>query len=192
MAQLEIVHYGNPILRKKGKLVVSSDPDLPKLAADMIETMHAAEGIGLAAQQVGLALQFCVVDLRGGDWTFDFELNGAVNPPLDLIMPLIVVNPVVTPRPEPVTTASEGCLSFPDLHGDIDRPDVIEVRFNDLEGHDNLLTCNGMLSRCIQHEVDHLNGVLFIDRMRPGSLAEIDLAVKRLKKQTRRNLRKSN
>ena len=192
MAQLEIVHYGNPILRKKGKLVVSSDPDLPKLAADMIETMHAAEGIGLAAQQVGLALQFCVVDLRGGDWTFDFELNGAVNPPLDLIMPLIVVNPVVTPRPEPVTTASEGCLSFPDLHGDIDRPDVIEVRFNDLEGHDNLLTCNGMLSRCIQHEVDHLNGVLFIDRMRPGSLAEIDLAVKGLKKQTRRNLRKSN
>ncbi|MEZ5276733.1 MAG: peptide deformylase [Opitutaceae bacterium] len=192
MAQLEIVHYGNPILRKKGEPVVSFDQALSKLGADMVETMHSAEGIGLAAQQVGLALQFCVVDLRGGDWTFDFELNGSVNPPLDLIMPLYVANPMVTARTEPVTTASEGCLSFPEIHGDIDRPDFIEVRYKDLEGRDNLLTCNGMLSRCIQHEVDHLNGVLFIDRMHRSSLAEIDQAVKRLKKQTRKNLRKAN
>lgn len=188
MALLEILTYGHPILRKAGEPVETFDERLKALAWDMIETMHAAEGIGLAAQQVGLALQFCVVDLRGGDWTFDYELNGAANPPLELIMPLVLANPVVTAVPEPVTTASEGCLSFPEIHGEIDRPERIHVRFRDLDGGTQLMTCNGLFSRCIQHEVDHLNGVLFIDRMHRSSLTEIDRDLKRLKKQTRKQL----
>ncbi len=190
MAALQIVNYGHPTLRKKGKPVTKFDPVLRKLASDMVETMQAAEGIGLAAQQVNLVLQFCVVDLRDGDWTSEFELNGT-RPPLDLIMPMVLVNPVVQPVPDPIATASEGCLSFPDLHGDIDRPEQITVRFKDLDGHDNTLTCNGIFSRCVQHEVDHLNGILFIDRMHRDSLAAIDRDLKQLKKQTRRNLKKN-
>lgn len=189
MAELEIVHYGNPILRKKGKPVEKFNGDLKRLAKDMIEAMRVAEGIGLAAQQVDLALQFCVIDLRGGDWEFDYRLNGS-SLPLDLIMPLVLINPEVTAIPDPVTTSSEGCLSFPEIHGDIDRPDQIEVRFKDLDGHDNQLTCNGLFSRCVQHEVDHLNGILFIDRMRKSSLLEIDQDLKQLKKMTRKRMRK--
>jgi len=190
MAELEIVYYGNPILRKKGKPIEQIDDRLRRLARDMIETMSAAEGIGLAAQQIGQALQLCVIDLRGGDWEFDYQLNGG-SPPLDLIMPLVLVNPEITATPEPVTTATEGCLSFPELQGDIDRPDRIEVRFKDLDGHNNRLTCDGLLSRCAQHEVDHLNGVLFIDRMRKGSLLEIEGELKQLRRATRKRLKKS-
>lgn len=189
MAALEIVHYGNPILRKKGKPIAQFNDDLKRLGKDMIEAMQAAEGIGLAAQQVDLALRLCVVDLREGDWEFDYRLNGGVYP-LDLIMPLVLINPEVTAIPDPVTTTSEGCLSFPEIHGDIDRPDRIDVRFKDLDGHDNHLSCNGLLSRCVQHEVDHLNGVLFIDRMRKSSLLEIEQDLKQLKKATRKRLKR--
>ncbi len=189
MAELEIVHYGNPILRKKGKTVEQFDDDLKRLAKGMIEAMHVAEGIGLAAQQVDLALQLCVVDLREGDREFDYQLNGS-RLPLDLIMPLVLINPVVTARLDPLTTYSEGCLSFPEIHGDIDRPDRIEVRYKDLDGHDNQLTCNGLFSRCVQHEVDHLNGILFIDRMRKSSLLEIEQDLKQLKKMTRKRMKK--
>ena len=191
MAELEIVHYGNPILRKKGKAIEHFDHDLKRLAKDMIETMQAAEGIGLAAQQVGLVLQFCVIDLRGSECEFDYQLNGGVFP-LDLIMPLVLINPEVAATADLVTTYSEGCLSFPEIHGDIDRRDRIEVRFKDLDGHDNLLACNGLFSRCVQHEVDHLNGVLFIDRMQRSSLLEIGQELKQLKKMTRKRLRKKN
>ncbi len=191
MAELEIVHYGNPILRKKGKAIEHFDNDLKRLAKDMIETMQAAEGIGLAAQQVGLVLQFCVIDLRGSECEYDYQLNGGVFP-LDLIMPLVLINPEVTATADLVTTYSEGCLSFPEIHGDIDRPDRIEVRFKDIDGHDNLLTCNGLFSRCVQHEVDHLDGVLFIDRMQKSSLLEIGQELKQLKKMTRKRLRKKN
>jgi peptide deformylase len=191
MPVLPIVTYGHPTLRKKGEIVSNFTPALKKLADDMVETMRLAEGIGLAAQQVDLAVQFCVIDLRGGDWTFNWELNGT-RPPLELIMPMVLVNPVVTPEPQPITTVSEGCLSFPDLNGDVDRPDRIEVRFQDLDGHDNTLICDGMFSRCIQHEVDHLNGILYIDRMQRDSLAAIDRELKQLKKRTRRELKKRN
>jgi peptide deformylase len=189
MAELEIVHYGNPILRKKGKPIEQFDRDLKRLAKGMIEVMHLAEGIGLAAQQVDLALRLCVVDLRAGERDFDYQLN-ASRLPLDLIMPLVLINPEVTAIPNPVTTASEGCLSFPEIQGEIDRPDRIEVRFKDLDGHDNQLTCNGLFSRCVQHEVDHLNGILFIDRMRKSSLLEIEQDLKQLKKTTRKRMKR--
>ena len=107
-------------------------------------------------------------------------------------MPLVLINPEVTATADLVTTYSEGCLSFPEIHGDIDRRDRIEVRFKDIDGHDNLLTCNGLFSRCVQHEVDHLDGVLFIDRMEKSSLLEIGQELKQLKKMTRKRLRKKN
>ncbi len=187
---LPIVHYNHPILRKKGAKVTAFNAHLRHLAAAMIETMHAAEGIGLAAQQIGEALQLCVVDLSGVEAKFKWTYDGT-HLPLDLFMPLVLVNPEVTPVLAPTDISEEGCLSFPKIRGDVVRPETITVTFQDTAGHDHTLHCNGLLSRCVQHEVDHLNGVLFIDRMTKPSLNDIDLQVKALKKRTRKLAEKS-
>ena len=182
---LPIVHYNDPVLRKKGAKVTGFDASLARLAADMVATMHEAEGIGLAAQQVGHALQLCVVDLRGADARFTWELDGA-KPPLELIMPMTLANPVITPVPStPETRYEEGCLSFPGIRGDVLRPDAIRVAFQDERGVSHQLACDGLFARCIQHEADHLNGVLFIERMEKKVRAGIDDAVKALAKETK-------
>ena len=181
---LPIVQFNAPVLRQKGAKVAVFDAALSRLAAEMIETMHAAEGIGLAAQQVGQAVRLAVVDLRPAEPDFDWEFDGA-KPPLELFMPLILVNPEVTPVPEPASILEEGCLSFPRVRGDVARPDEIGVAFRDAAGLPHTLRCNGLLARCVQHEVDHLNGILFIDRMEKDSLAEIQADLKALKKRTR-------
>jgi peptide deformylase len=181
---LTIVHYNRPVLRKKGAKIAVFDAALRKLADAMIETMHAAQGIGLAAQQVDHAIQLCVVDLREAKMDFTWALDGA-RQPLDLFMPLAIVNPELTFLPSPETSYEEGCLSFPDIRGDIDRPDLILLKFQDIHGTPHQLTCDGLLSRCIQHEVDHLNGVLFIDRMLKKVRAPLERAIKQLAKETR-------
>lgn len=181
---LPIVHFNSPVLRKKGVRVTTFDATLARLASDMIETMHAAHGIGLAAQQIGQAIQLCVVDLRETEADFAWEYDGA-RPPLELFMPLVLVNPDLAIVPEPTTSYEEGCLSFPEIRGDVVRPDEITVKFQDLSGVPHTLRCNGLFARCIQHEADHLNGILFIDRMAKDVLAVIDPELKALKKQTR-------
>jgi peptide deformylase len=179
-----IVHYGDPVLKKKGKPVTDFDKKLAKLANEMVETMHEAEGIGLAAQQIGLALQLCVIDLRVVEPDFSYKLDGG-SPPLDLIMPMVLVNPEVEVRPKPVDKLEEGCLSFPEIRGDVVRPETIRVSFQDVHGQPHEMICNGLLARCIQHEVDHLNGILFIERMTKATLAKLDPALKELKKASR-------
>ena len=181
---LNIVHYNEPILRTKGAAVESFDGELATLADNMIETMHAAAGIGLAAQQIRLARQFCVIDLSKTDREFDWELDGA-SPPLDLIMPMTLANPRVKVLPSEDTVYEEGCLSFPGITGDVVRPDAVEVTFHDAAGSPHTLRCNGLFSRCVQHEVDHLNGVLYIDRMKKKVRQSIDVEIKDLAKQTR-------
>ena len=183
---LTIVHYNDPILHRKGEGVVSFDAALAAFAADMIVAMHGAgNGIGLAAQQVGRARQVCVVDLRSREPNFTWRLDSA-KPPLDLIMPMVLVNPVVSvARGTPEALVEEGCLSFPEIRGDVSRPETITVRFQDERGVPHEMTCDGLLARCIQHEVDHLNGVLFIDRMDKKARAAVDEAVKALAKKTR-------
>ncbi|HEY8995422.1 MAG TPA: peptide deformylase [Lacunisphaera sp.] len=186
---LPIVHFNSPILRKKGVKVSAFDAALAKLAADMIDTMHKAEGIGLAAQQIGQAVQLCVLDLRETQSEFDWEYDG-IRPPLDLFMPLVVANPEVTIVPEPTTSYEEGCLSFPGIRGDVVRPDEITVKFQDVTGVSHTLHCNGLLARCVLHEYDHLQGILFIERMAKDVLAAIDPELKALKKQTREAAKK--
>jgi peptide deformylase len=181
---LPIVHYNDSVLRKKGVKVATFDATLGKLAADMIDTMHDAHGIGLAAQQIGLALQLCVVDLREFDGDFNWELDGS-RPPLELIMPLVLANPEVKKLPSDETVYEEGCLSFPKIRGDVIRPDAISVKFQDANGTPHTLVCDGMFSRCIQHENDHLQGVLFIDRMEKKVRGKIDKAVKDLASATK-------
>jgi len=180
-----IVHFNEPVLRAKGEKVNSFDATLSRLASEMLEAMHAAGGIGLAAQQIGRALQLCVVDLRESDAEFSWELDGA-RPPLELFMPLVIVNPHITVvAGTRATTYEEGCLSFPQIRGDVVRPEAITVKFQDDHGVPHVLKCDGLLSRCIQHEVDHLNGVLFIDRMDKKTRSAIDEAVKALAKETK-------
>jgi len=182
---LPIVRYNDPILRKKGAPVKVFDAALAALADEMIATMHEANGIGLAAQQIGRAIQLCVVDLREAEVDFRWEIDGA-RPPLELIMPLVIANPVVTvARGTKEAPSEEGCLSFPQIRGDVVRPDAIAVKFQDERGIPHQLECNGLFSRCIQHEVDHLNGVLFIDRMEKKVRAGLDEAVRALSKETR-------
>lgn len=181
---LKIVHYNDPVLRKKGAKVTVFDDALADFADDMVAAMHKAEGIGLAAQQVGRAIQLCVIDLSAAKRDFTWELDGKKSP-LDLWMPTALVNPVVTVLPGPETSYEEGCLSFPDIRGDVIRPDAIRVEFQDLEGGKHLLVCNGLLGRCIQHEADHLNGVLFIDRMEKKVRASLDPEIKELAKLTK-------
>jgi peptide deformylase len=182
---LRIVHYDDSILRKKGEKIVSFDPALAKLASEMIAAMHEVGGIGLAAQQVGVARQLCVMDLRQSDDGFDWELDGR-RPPRELFMPIVLANPKVTPAPgTPDSIHEEGCLSFPGIRGDVTRPEEITVRYQDEYGVPHVLVCNGLLARCVQHEVDHLQGKLFIDRMEKKARAVIEPDIKALARQTK-------
>jgi peptide deformylase len=182
---LQIVHYNNPVLRRKGDKITVFDEALARLAKEMQVTMHAAGGIGLAAQQIGRAIQLCVVDLRAAEIDFTWELDGA-KPPLELFMPMAMVNPEITvAHGTDEYLYEEGCLSFPKIRGDVPRPDVIAVKFQDEHGVPHLLRCDGLLARCIQHEADHLNGVLFIDRMEKPVRTKLDPAIKALAKATR-------
>jgi peptide deformylase len=169
---LDIVKYGNPVLRKKGARIEQATPELRQLIADMFETMAARHGIGLAAQQVGEALQLTVLDIRGvTDRPSTLELDGK---PADAnsIMPLVLINPQLKPVAEPVT-GSEGCLSFPEIYADISRPESIEVAAVDAEFKPVRFRCGGLLARAIQHEHDHLHGILFIDRMSADKRREL-------------------
>lgn len=184
---LEIVQYGDPVLREKGAPVTRFDASLRRLFEAMVASMREAEGIGLAAQQIGRAMQFCVVDLQGMDPDFDYTLDGA-KPPLELFMPMGICNPEIEILPSEKTVYEEGCLSFPNIRGEVERPDAIRCRFQDIDGAPHVIECDGLLARCIQHEVDHLNGALYIDRMKKRVLKKIQPAVDQLKARTERRL----
>jgi len=162
---LEIVKYGHPVLRQKGARIEKITPEIEALAAAMFETTHANKGIGLAAQQIGQPLQLTVLDLRGvTDRPSTLKLDGRESD-IAAIMPLVLINPEIKPAGEPAT-APEGCLSFPEIYGDIERPSMAEVRATNEKGQAIQFSCGGLLARVIQHENDHLNGILFIDRMK--------------------------
>jgi peptide deformylase len=170
--KLEVVHYGDPVLRQKGARIEKITPEIGAIAAAMLETMRANKGIGLAAQQIGRALQLTVVDLRGvTDRPSTLKLDGK-EADVAGIMPLVLINPEVKPAGEPVS-APEGCLSFPEIYGDVERSSGAEVRATNEKGQAVQFSCGGLLARVIQHEFDHLNGILFIDRMKRDIKDEI-------------------
>ena len=162
---LPIVKFGHPALRQKGARIESITPEIKQLIADMFETMEANHGVGLAAQQVGRALQLTVIDVRAvaKDRPSTLELKGKPAE-VDQIMPLVLINPEVTPVNEPVT-GGEGCLSFPEIYAEISRPESVDVKALNEKGKPLEFRAGGLLARAIQHETDHLNGILFIDRM---------------------------
>ena len=184
---LRVTQYGEPILRKVGEPVSNFDESLAELANDMVDTMYDEEGIGLAAQQVDRALQLCVLDVRppeGVEVPFQYSFDGK-QPPLDLIMPMAIANPKVTIIDETEDVYEEGCLSFPGVNGKVDRPIGVRCEFQDTEGNPHVLEADGLLGRCILHEVDHLNGKLFIDLMHKRDLKKNEAKIKKLKRGSR-------
>ena len=186
--KLSILQYGDPILRAKGKRVDKIDNRIRELAQNMIETMHAANGVGLAAQQVGESLQLTVLDVsQVEDRPSTMKLNGKDIDPKNA-MPLVLINPEIELRSE-TEVGIEGCLSFPEITGDIERAKFAVVRAENLEGETIEIETSGLLARAIQHELDHLNGILFIDRMSSAAKASLSSRLKRLQKETRRGVK---
>jgi len=186
---LDIVKYGNPVLRKKGARIEKITPEIKALIADMFETMHAARGVGLAAQQVGRALQLTVLDVRGiTDRPSSLECDGQTAD-IEAFMPLVLINPEVKSSGEQVA-GPEGCLSFPEIFAEIIRPSMTQVRALNEKGEPIEFRCGGLLSRAIQHEVDHLNGILFIDRMGREDKEELKPQLEELQAETKAALKK--
>jgi peptide deformylase len=182
--RLPIRKYGDSILRAKGKPIEAVDDDIRALAENMLETMHAANGIGLAAQQVGRALQLTVLDVSPvEDRPSTLTLNGTSIAELAEAMPLILLNPTLRLGAN-TDLASEGCLSFPEINADIERAISVELEAETLEGEKVRIEASGLLARALQHEVDHLNGILFIDRMSSASKVSHSSRLKRLQKET--------
>jgi peptide deformylase len=188
---LPIVKFGHPALRQKGARIDKITPAIRQLIADMFETMYDAAGIGIAAQQVAHELQVTVLDVRGvKDRPSTLEIDGK---PADVaaFMPLVLINPEVKPFGEPVT-GPEGCLSFPDIYEDITRKAFVEVTAQDAEGLEIRFKAGGLLARAIQHETDHLNGILFIDRMPTKAKQAIKPELDELQAATKAALKKNS
>ena len=165
---LPIVHYPDPVLRVKGKPVTKVTDEIRELAANMLETMREARGVGLAAQQVGVPVQLAVVDVSHDEECVTYcRVNGA-DRKLSDICPLVFINPKLEFGKEK-DSSEEGCLSFPDLRENIKRPEKVQATLTTLDGETLVVETDGLFSRAIQHETDHLNGVLFIDRMSAGA-----------------------
>jgi len=182
---LPILQYGDPILRIKGKPIEDIDAGVRELAANMLETMHAVNGVGLAAQQIGEPLQLTVLDISAvEDRPSTLKLEGSEVDPKSS-MPLVLINPKIELHGE-IEMGVEGCLSFPEITGEIERAESVIVRAQNLEGEVVQFEAGGFLARAIQHEHDHLNGILFIDRMRSAAKAALSSRLKRLQKESRR------
>jgi peptide deformylase len=146
---LPILYVPDPRLRAKAKPVEPNDPRIPALAEKMLATMYKAPGIGLAGPQVGEMSRIVVVDVR----------------PDDKPDPLVLINPEIVAASKDTSTREEGCLSLPNQFADVTRPAVVKVRWTDLAGAKREVEADGLLSACLQHEIDHLNGVLFVDHI---------------------------
>lgn len=171
---LEIVQYGHPALRAKGSRIEKIDASIRQLAEDMLDTMDEANGVGLAAQQVGLPIQICVIDVAEvKDRKSSLRINDQSVEIADH-MPLILINPEIETFGK-ICTRVEGCLSFPGIQGDIARPYSVRIKARSLDDAPIEFEADGLLGRAVQHEHDHLQGILFIDRMDAGQRRELDL-----------------
>ena len=181
---LAIVKYGDPTLRRKGTAITEITPEVRQLIYDMFETMYDAAGVGLAAQQVGQALQLTVIDVREvKDRPSTMEIDGQPVTVADH-MPMVLINPVIRPFGDPAS-GPEGCLSFPEIYADITRPEKVEVEALDAEGRKIHFVAGGLLARAVQHETDHLNGILFIDRMSSATKAGLKRDLEALQADTK-------
>ena len=165
MSVKKIIAIPDPILRQISEPVKSVDKEIKKLSEDMLETMYEAPGIGLAAVQVGVLKRVIVIDLSKKD---------------EKKNPLFIINPELTFKSDDLVSYEEGCLSIPSQFAEVKRPKKCNIKYLDIKGNEKEIKAEGLLSTCIQHEIDHLNGILFIDHL---SKLKKDLILKKTKKQ---------
>ena len=159
MSRREIVEVGHPVLRERAREVSAEElrsEEVQRLIDDMVETMRAADGAGLAATQVAETLRIAVVEVRPGNPRYPYK------PPVPLT---VVVNPVIEPLDDEVERINEGCLSVPNLRGEVPRHMSIRLRYTDRDGEEHEEVRRGLTAGTFQHELDHLDGVLFLDRV---------------------------
>ena len=164
---MKIVKLGHPALRAKAEPVDRVDDALKTLAGDMLDAMYAHDGCGLAANQVGVTRRIVVIDVREARKRPSVLRIGGKSRPVHKHMPMVLINPQVEVLPGGNVSESEACLSIPGVHGDVDRPAAVRARALDVEGNPVEFEAEGLLARALQHEVDHLEGILFIDRLGP-------------------------
>jgi len=172
MAVNTVVKYGNPVLREKAVPVSVVDEGVRALVGDMLASMYAENGVGLAAEQIGRTEAVCVIDVPA-------EQACGVR------MPLVLINPKIV-EAEGEQVGQEGCLSFPDIYINVRRAQRVKADFLDTEGHTQSVDATGLLSRAIQHELDHLNGVLLVDHMSPVQRVANAGKLKRMKRGVQR------
>ncbi|MDP6700904.1 MAG: peptide deformylase [Candidatus Latescibacteria bacterium] len=163
----EIVMFGSQVLRKPCPPVTDIDDEIRALVGDLFDSMRAAEGVGLAAPQIGILKRVCIIDVSTQQPEY---------------LPVVLINPKITAH-EGEQVGEEGCLSFPDLYGDVERYSWVEVEATDINGETFKTAGEGFYARALQHEIDHLNGTLFIDHLSTLKKQLMRGALKRLKKE---------
>lgn len=171
MAILKVYVAPHPVLKTVAEPVEEITDETRKLAEDMLDTMYTYDGIGLAAPKVGISQRILVIDLEQ-DLEQDDPLNRRGNP-------YVFINPEITYESEETRVYQEGCLSLPDQYADVERPETVKVKYTDLDGNEQNLDGNELMATAVQHEMDHLNGILFVDHL---SKLKRDMVMKKLKK----------
>lgn len=177
--KLKVKTYGNPVLRKKCQEIAEISPEICDLAERMVQCMYEEKGIGLAAPQIGVHLRLFVIDTRVDEQT-EYSTPGEAY--LSPQMPLAIVNPEIISTSGPDKPFVEGCLSIPGVNATVIRADVIRLKGKLLNGEEIDIECGGLLSRCAQHEIDHLDGVLFTDKADQGEVLEAQPQLDKLTK----------
>ncbi len=176
---LEITQYGDPVLRKKCRKLEEVDGTLLELAQNMLETMIDANGVGLAAPQVGEDIRMAVIDVSHDPECVTFLKVNGEDVSMEEVMPLVFINPELE-LDGPRESDTEGCLSIDNIRANVRRPSIVKAKLQQLDGSVMELETDGLLSRAIQHEVDHLNGILFVDRISPAAKVSVKRKLKRL------------
>jgi len=176
---LEITQFGNPVLRKKCRAIEQVDDALLEFAQNMIETMVDAEGVGLAAPQVNEDIRMAVIDVSHDPECVSFLKVNGEDAKMEDVMPLVFINPKLE-LDGPKESESEGCLSIHDIRANVRRPTMVKATLPQLDGSVIELETDGLLARAIQHEVDHLNGILFVDRISAAAKVGIKRKLRRL------------
>lgn len=179
-----IFTYPDPVLRRRARIVTEFDGKLRRIARDMVESMTAAHGVGLAAPQVGIGQRLIVIDIRPATKPDVPDAAPVPRHPLEAIMPIALVNPEIAGGGGS-QLGQEGCLSLPEIWADVERAEWIDVRARDISGNPLEFECSGFFARAIQHEIDHLEGILFIDRLTRDRLREVKAPLRKLDREFR-------
>jgi peptide deformylase len=182
---MKVKTYGNPVLRKDCQKIDEITDEIKELSKKMIDSMYDENGIGLAAPQIGVNIRLFVVDTDVEDDTIVATPGEAYLTPK---MPLALINPEIISTSGPEVPFLEGCLSIPGVNATVYRPDIIRLKAQTIDGEVIDLECGGLLSRCVQHEIDHLNGILFTDKAVESEISEFEGKLEKLKKSNKRKV----